>query len=97
MPLPIPIPGWRAWFRTLWPHTGSRLKVLDEYRQLGTKPHLLADIRERGGLGKPATVPGDPYASAFYDGRRSLAEEILDLAKADHQRLVRLIEEQPKP
>ncbi len=91
------IEPWRVWFRGLWPHAQIRRRVTAEYADLGKLTYVLADIAARGAINTPVHVPGDPYSTAFNDGRRSLANEIIELAKIDPERLRRIVEDQPKP
>lgn len=87
-----------ALFRQLWITPQKQAAVIGEYRSLAAShPHLLADIALRGGVGVPAHVPGDPYTTAWNDGRRALAQEILALAGADPDELMRLVERKPQP
>lgn len=91
-------PPWAAWFRGLWFNRGQRLRVFDGYEALGKKhQETLADIAQRGFLHSPTFVPGDSHASAFNAGRQSLAQEIVELARCDPERLRRIVEDQVQP
>jgi hypothetical protein len=72
-----------AWFGAAWRERIMRMRVLGEYAALRQSPLVLADIALRGGIDRPAFEPGDPYKTAWNDGRRALAQEILELAKID--------------
>lgn len=69
------------WLRTLF--LGRYQQVAIEYAGLGAKKNLLADIATRGGVFDPVLMSADPLSLAFQEGRRSLALEILQLARAD--------------
>lgn len=71
----------RQWLRALF--LGHYRQVAAEYASLRTKKNLLADIATRGGVFDPAPAPHHPHKLAFHEGRRSLALEILQLAKTD--------------
>lgn len=77
----------RAWFPLVWPHKGQRHAVLAEYQELKQKVRLLQDIATRGGVFM-ACPPGVPLER--HEGRRELALEILELAGADMDRLMKL-------
>lgn len=84
------------WFNTVWPATGPRLAVIHEYGAMKQMPHVLADIAMRGGVWRPAHVANDPTTSAWNDGRRALALEILELVDMPPQQLLRLIDMTPE-
>lgn len=54
-----------------------------EYRALAERPLLLADIMARAGVFDPAPKPDNPQNLAWHEGRRSLALEMLHLARAE--------------
>lgn len=79
------------WFRAVWPRPEARSAVLMEYQAMARFKLALADIAARGGLRRPAHHPGDPYQTAWNDGRRSLAQEIIDMTGLDQATLQKLI------
>ena len=85
------------WLLRTWPDPNARANVLAGYQELARMPHLVADIAQLGGLPATSFVPGDPYATAFYEGRRSLALDIIQRAEMDHARLRALVTQQVKP
>ncbi len=85
-----------AWFRRAWITTNARLRVMGEYAALARSPHLLSDIAQRGGVFRAAHVPGDPYTTAWNDGRRSLAIEIIEMAGCDPRTLLDIVERRPR-
>lgn len=66
--------------------------AVDAWAALRHHPMVLADIAARGGLWKSSHVPGDPHSTAYNEGRRSLALEIVELAGLPPDRLRALIE-----
>jgi hypothetical protein len=79
------------WFQLVWRHRIRWRQVAREYQQLRDLEHVLADIALRGSIGT-TTHDRDPHVAAFNEGRRSLALEIGELARADLQTLIRMIE-----
>lgn len=84
------------WFRTVWPSPGRRAALYGQYASLSEKPLVLADIALRGRVWRPSHVPNDPTTTAWNDGRRSLALEILELAGMSADQLARLVEPRPE-
>lgn len=70
----------RRWLSDIWPDHGAARQLLHEYAILGSCKLLLADIALRGGAWTSSHVPGDPHSSAYNEGRRAMALEILKLA-----------------
>lgn len=85
-----------AWFQQMWLSTQKRFRVMGEYRALAQSKFLLADIALRGGVWLPAHTPGDPYTTAWKDGRRALATEIIELAGEDPNALLQYVEGKPR-
>ncbi|MGL5447879.1 MAG: hypothetical protein ACRDBL_11275 [Rhabdaerophilum sp.] len=74
--------GYRTqWLKALF--RGQYRNVAAEYQALSTKKNLLADIATRGGVFDPAPAPHNAQKLAWHEGRRSLALEIIHMAKAD--------------
>lgn len=84
----------RDWFQTVWPNPQKRQAAASQYGAIG--PLALADIALRGRVWRPSHVPNDPTTTAWNDGRRSLALEILELANMPPDRLKALIENRPE-
>jgi hypothetical protein len=82
------------WFRATWPDPGRRRIVLEQYRDLGSKHALLADIALRANLFAPIRAETDRQA-AIEEGRRQLALEIFKTAKTDIDLLWAQIEKRP--
>jgi len=77
------------WFTAL--QKGLWSSVMAEYHALGAKSALTADIAVRARLWT-IDRPDDPaLAMAFDNGRRSLALEILELARADPAQIDKFI------
>lgn len=85
------------WFQTVWPAKEARIALVGQYAGLREKKLVLADIALRGGVWRPAHAPGqDGLTTAWNDGRRSLALEILELSEMRPDELLRLVETQTR-
>ena len=82
------------WFPAMWPVTARRRIVLEQYRNLGTKPELLADIALRANLFGPIRAETDRQAW-IEEGRRQLAVELFKMARTDVDLLWAQIEKRP--
>lgn len=82
------------WFAAMWPDGGRRRVVLEQYRDLGTKQTLLADIALRANLFGPIRAESDRQAW-IEEGRRQLAVEIFKMARTDIDLLWAQIEKRP--
>lgn len=81
-----------AWFASTWRDVQKRFRVMGEYHALGNSPYLLADIALRGHVFHSGPPAGNPCTDAWNAGRRSLALEILELARTDPNELFDLVE-----
>ncbi len=81
-----------AWFRRAWLSSQARFRVMGEYAALRQSRYLLSDIAQRGGVFRAAHEPGDPCTTAWNDGRRSLALEIIEMAGCDPRELLDVVE-----
>ncbi len=70
------------WFAALFRSRRTH-ELAAQYRSIGEKKLLLADILSRAGVFDTSPRPGTPQRLAFHEGRRRLALEILHLAHAD--------------
>jgi hypothetical protein len=89
-----------AWLATVWKTRARVDAVAYEYHRLRDMPHVLADIAARGAIWRPSHDPAKPDAlnTAFNEGRRALALEIIELAEMDPRRLREIIDAiTPKP
>lgn len=83
-----------TWFREVWPTQAKRHTVIEGYRGIGKM--VLTDIALRGYVfSAPPRTPGDVFRDGINEGRRLLAQEILDLAALDPATLHDLIEKKP--
>lgn len=82
------------WFRQMWPDVARRRVVLEQYRSLGAKPELLADIALRANVFAPIRAETDRQAW-IEEGRRQLAIELFKLARTDIELLWAQIEKRP--
>ena len=78
------------WFTARWRNERWHA-VIGQYAELGALPFVLADIAQRGAIFSTAFVT-DAREAAFYEGRRALALEIIELARIDPEKLRTLIE-----
>ena len=70
-------------------------KRLADYRTIFKGPQgerVLADLCHRHGIFDPCHVPGDPYTTAYNDGRRSVVVDLLRYLGTDLERLDNLLE-----
>ena len=70
-------------------------KRLADYRTIFEGPQgqrVLADLCHRHGIFDPCHVPGDPYSTAYNDGRRSVVVDLLRYLGTDLERLDNLLE-----
>ena len=70
-------------------------KRLADYRTIFKGPQgerVLADLCHRHGIFDPCHVPGDPYSTAYNDGRRSVIVDLLRYLGTDLERLDNLLE-----
>ncbi len=70
-------------------------KRLADYRTIFEGPQgqrVLADLCHRHGIFDPCHVPGDPYSTAYNDGRRSVIVDLLRYLGTDLERLDNLLE-----
>ena len=70
-------------------------KRLADYRTIFKGPQgerVLADLCHRHGIFDPCHVPGDPYSTAYNDGRRSVVVDLLRYLGTDLERLNNLID-----
>ena len=70
-------------------------KRLADYRTIFEGPQgerVLADLCHRHGIFDPWHVPGDPYSTAYNDGRRSVVVDLLRYLGTDLERLDNLLE-----
>ncbi len=44
---------------------------------------VIADLRKRGFLFRPVHTPGDPYSTAYKDGRREVAMRVIAMLGLD--------------
>ena len=75
--------------------TEKEKKRLADYRTIFEGPQgerVLADLCHRHGIFDPCHVPGDPYSTAYNDGRRSVVVDLLRYLVTDLERLVYLLE-----
>jgi hypothetical protein len=86
-----------TWLATVWQTRVRVDAVAYEYARLKDFTHVLADIGARGGIWRTSHEPGKPDAlnTAFNEGRRSLALEIIELAEMDPRRLREIIDAIP--
>lgn len=82
------------WYRTIWPDAGRRREVLEQYRELGARRALLADLALRANVFGPIRAESDRQAW-IEEGRRQLAVEIFKMAKTDIDLLWAQIEKRP--
>jgi hypothetical protein len=83
------------WFRQIWLSPQKRFAVLSSYKSI--EQLTLADIALRGFVwSAPKRVPGDTFGDGIIEGRRLLALEIIELARADITQLFALIERKPE-
>jgi hypothetical protein len=82
----------RRWLDAAWPEPVAAIEVIEQYKALGQLDHVLADIALRGGVYGRTTNPANPTLLAWNEGRRCLALELIELAKANPDKLQRLIE-----
>ncbi|MFO0451700.1 MAG: hypothetical protein ACK52I_24110 [Pseudomonadota bacterium] len=76
------LPYYTQWFVALFRSRRTH-ELAAQYRCIGENKLLLADIMSRAGVFDVAPRPGNPQQLAFQEGRRSLALEILHLARAE--------------
>ena len=75
--------------------TEKEKKRLADYRTIFEGPQgqrVLADLCHRHGIFDPCHVPGDPYSTAYNDGRRSVVVDLLRYLGTDLERLDNLLE-----
>ena len=75
--------------------TEKEKKRLADYRSIFEGPQgerVLADLCHRHGIFDPCHVPGDPYTTAYNDGRRSVVVDLLRYLGTDLERLDNLLE-----
>ena len=75
--------------------TEKEKKRLADYRTIFEGPQgqrVLADLCHRHGIFDPCHVPGDPYSTAYNDGRRSVIIDLLRYLGTDLERLDNLLE-----
>jgi hypothetical protein len=84
-----------AWLAAVWKTRARVDAVAYEYQRLRDMPHVLADIAARGAIWRHSHDPAKPDAlnTAFNEGRRALALEIIELAEMDPRRLRGIIDE----
>jgi len=71
----------------------AQLALAESYRRVfaaGDGETVLTDLLRRAGMLEVATVEGDPFATHFRDGRRSLALEIVAQLRFTESELLRL-------
>ena len=74
--------------------TEKEKKRLADYRTVFEGPQgqrVLADLCHRHGIFDPCHVPGDPYSTAYNDGRRSVVVDLLRYLGTDLERLDNLL------
>ena len=74
--------------------TEKEKKRLADYRTIFEGPQgqrVLADLCHRHGIFDPCHVPGDPYTTAYNDGRRSVVVDLLRYLGTDLERLDNLL------
>ncbi len=83
-----------TWLAAVWKTRARVDAVAYEYQRLRGFTHVLADIAARGGIWRPSHDPAKPDAlnTAFNEGRRALALEIIELAEMDPRRLREIID-----
>lgn len=84
----------KHWFQIYWPDKSRRRVLFEQYRDLGTKKTLLADIALRANVFAPIRAETDRQAW-IEEGRRQLALEIIKTAQTDLDQLWDLIERRP--
>jgi hypothetical protein len=70
-----------------------RAKIGDSYRRLFESPDgqfVLMDLLNRSGVLQTSMVAGEPHMTAYREGRRSIALEIIQLMQWSEMELVRL-------
>ena len=70
-------------------------KRLADYRTIFKGPQgerVLADLCHRHGIFDPCHVPGDPYTTAYNDGRRSVVVDLLRYLGTALERLDNLLD-----
>ena len=75
--------------------TEKEKKRLADYRTIFEGPQgqrVLADLCHRHGIFDPCHVPGDPYSTAYNDGRRSVVVDLLRYLGTDLERLDNFLE-----
>jgi hypothetical protein len=73
-----------------------RSQISDTYKRVYATPDgrlMIHDLLKRAGILEVATVGGDPYMTHFRDGRRSLAQEVMDELRFDVNRIIELAAE----
>jgi hypothetical protein len=83
-----------VWLATVWKTKARVDAVAYEYHRLKDFSHVLADIAVRGNIWRTSHDPAKPDAlnTAFNEGRRALALEIIELAEMDPRRLREIID-----
>ena len=74
------------WFNQLLQKNSERVKLASAYRDVFSTVSgrmVLEHIALLGGLDKPSHTPGDPHHTAFLDGQKRLALEIMTRARAE--------------
>ena len=74
--------------------TEKEKKRLADYRTIFEGPQgerVLTDLCHRHGIFDPCHVPGDPYSTAYNDGRRSVVVDLLRYLGTDLERLDNLL------
>ena len=75
--------------------TEKEKKRLADYRTIFKGPQgerVLADLCHRHGIFDPCHVPGDPYTTAYNDGRRSVVVDLLRYLGTDLERLDKFLD-----
>lgn len=74
----------------------ERARVHESYQNVFNTPdgeRVLRHLMKVGGITKPSYVAGDPYTTAFNEGRRHLVLSILKFIHKSHDELLKAIEE----
>jgi hypothetical protein len=83
--------------RTLTELFTKRKELAHAYQRTFDTPHgqmVLRDLLRKGGILETSHEPGDAYTTAWRDGRRSLALELVEALRWTEGELVALAQEQ---